>query len=217
MANDWSPLWQSLISAASGLGGVWLGGRLTWKREESRESDRIKKESGYLAILVVAHLDRFVNGCLQVSFDDGTGEGRPAGADGYHQTTVSSPKFDPLALDFEWKVLPADLMYGILNLPYRTEQLENDIANTSENDDPPDYAETFWTRQHGFAVLGLEVSELARKLRLYAGLPIDAPADGGRSRDDLLREQRDKFVDARAAYDLSRAASYSLIEQALLE
>lgn len=212
MENDWSTLLQSLISAASGLGGVWLGGRLTWKREESRESDRIKKESSYLAILVVAHLDRFINSCLQVSFDDGTREGRPAGENGYHQTTVNSPKFDPLELDVEWKVLPADLMYGILNLPYRTEQLEDDIANSSDYDAPPDYAETFWTRQHGFAVLGIEVSELAQKLRLHAGLPIDTPANGGKCRDDFLREQREKFVEARAANELRHAASQSAFD-----
>lgn len=217
MANDWSTLLQSLISAASGLGGVWLGGRLTWKREESRESDRIKKESRYLAILVVAHLDSFINGCLQVSFDDGTSEGRPAGENGYHKITVTSPKFDPLELDVEWKVLPADLMYGILNLPYRTEQLEADIANKWEYDDLPDYAETFWTRQHGFAVLGLEVSELARKLRLHAGLPVDTPADGGKCREGLLREQRNKFVEERAAYELRCPASHSAYSQPSLE
>jgi len=165
---------------------------------------------------VVAHLDPFINGCVDVSFDDGTSEGRPAGQDGYHQSSFNTPEFDPLALDVEWKVLPADLMYGILNLSYQTEQLENDIANTWEYDDPPDYAETFWTRQHGFAVLGLEVSDLARRLRLHAGLPVDIPADSGRNRDDLLLEQRDKFVAARAAYELRRAATHSGFGQASL-
>jgi hypothetical protein len=91
MAFDWN-FFPSLISAASGFGGVWLGGRLTWKREALRENDRVKKESGYLAILVVAHLDRFVNGCVQVSFDDGTSEGRPAGKDGvYHEPQLARP------------------------------------------------------------------------------------------------------------------------------
>jgi purine-cytosine permease-like protein len=47
---DWTFL-PSIISAASGLGGVLLGGYLTWKREAARESDRIKKESSYLSIL----------------------------------------------------------------------------------------------------------------------------------------------------------------------
>ncbi len=214
MAFDWNIL-QSLISAASGLGGVWLGGRLTSKREESRERDRIKKESSYLAILVVAHLDRFINGCLQVSFDDGTSEGRPAGKNEYHQITISSPKFDPLALGVEWKVLPADLMYGILNLPYQTEQLENEIANTEEYDDPPDYAETFWTRQHGFAVLGLEASELTRRLRLHAGLPVNTSIEGRQNRDDLLRGQRDKIVNARAAYELRRSSCVAPLDASL--
>src|SRR3546814_9621353 len=113
---DWN-VGPSLISAASGLCGVWLGGQLTSKREAGREKDRERRESSYLAILVVAHLDRFVDGCVQVSFDDGTSEGRPAGKDGvYCEATVPPPSFDPLNLSVDWKVLPADLMYGILNL-----------------------------------------------------------------------------------------------------
>lgn len=206
MTFDWSFL-PSLISAAAGLGGVWLGGRLTWRREALRENDRIKKASSYLAILVVAHLDRFVNGCVQVSIDDGTCEGRPAGQDGvYHMATVRIPTFDPLALNVDWTVLPSDLMYGILNLPYQVEQLANHIEGTREFDDPPDYTETFWARQHGFAVLGLEVSELARQLRLHGGLPIVTSVEGAWNRDDVLREQRDKITNARTAYEVRCAA-----------
>jgi len=201
MAGDFSFL-PSIISALSGLGGVYLGGHLTWKREASRESDRIKKESSYLAILVVAHLDRFVNGCVQVSLDDGTSEGRPAGQDGiYYEATITAPTFDPLGLHVDWKVLPADLMYGILNLPYRAEQLANHVAGVWEFDEAPEYAETFWARQYGYAVLGLEVSELVRRLRQHADLPVAASAKGDWNRDDLLREQRDKIAKERADYE----------------
>ena len=55
MASDWSFV-PSVISAASGLLGVWMGGRLTWKRESLRDNERINKESSYLAILVIAFL-----------------------------------------------------------------------------------------------------------------------------------------------------------------
>ncbi|UCV11321.1 hypothetical protein KI614_14410 [Dechloromonas denitrificans] len=201
MASDWSFV-PSIISAASGLLGVWMGGRLTWKRESLRENERINKESSYLAILVIAHLDRFINGCVQVSFDDGTSEGRPAGSDGiYHTTTVKVPAFSPLELDVDWKVLPADLMYGILNLPYKVEQLANHLSGVSEFDDPPEYTEYFWARQYGFSVLGLEVSELVRRLRQHANLPTEEPLKGDWNRDEILREQGDKIEKARAAYE----------------
>lgn len=210
MAFEWNFI-PNLITAASGLGGVWLGGHLTSKREAVREADRVQKESIYLAILLVAHLDRFVNGCAQVAFDDGTSEGRPAGTDSvYHEVTVTSPTFDPLALNVDWKVLPADLMYSILNLPYRSEQLAKHISGVSEFDDHPDYTETFWTRQHGYALLGLEVSALAHKLREHANLPIDAPVAGDWNRDDSLREQATKIEEARAAYEARIAAHASL-------
>jgi hypothetical protein len=206
MAFEWNFI-PNLITAMSGLVGVWLGGHLTSTREAVRETDRIKKESSYLAILVVAHLDRFVDGCVSVSFDDGTSEGRPAGTDGvYHEATVKAPTFDPLALNVHWKVLPADLMYSVLNLPYRAEQLANHIGGVWEFDDPPDYTETFWTRQQGYALLGLEVSALAQRLRQHAGLPPDTPVAGDWNRDDALREQVSKIEKARAAYEASIAA-----------
>ncbi len=202
MAVDMTAFMPSLITAAAGLGGVALGGFLTWQREASRQKDRDKKEASYLAILVVAHLDRFVDGCLRVSYDDGTIEGEPAGSGGMSHPTEKAPTFDALALTVDWKVLPADLMYGILNLPYKTEQLVNSIIW----DDPPDYGDAFWTRQEGFAVLGLAVSELALTLRKHAGLPVEKLVAGKWNREDALRQQRDKVTKERADYEARMAA-----------
>lgn len=67
--------------------------------------------------------------------------------------------------------MPADLLYPILNLPYEIETLEHHIGAVPEFDHLPDYADTFWARQHGYALLGLEVSSLATRLRDYANLP----------------------------------------------
>lgn len=63
MPIEWGVI-QSAITASAGLLGVWLGGRLTWQREATREQERNLKEASYLAILVVAHLDRLANACL---------------------------------------------------------------------------------------------------------------------------------------------------------
>lgn len=199
MQIEWAVV-QSAVTAVSGLAGVWLGGRLTWKREEARERERNMKEASYLAILVVAHLDRLATACLHVALDDGTEEGRPAGSGGCWALTVRTPVFDPLAFDVNWKSLPADLMYEILGMPFRIEQLENHVAGTWEFDDPPEYSEFFWARQGGYAELGLDVSDLARRLREYAALPHSPQEPGAWNRDDQLREQRDKVEQEREKY-----------------
>lgn len=207
MTDGWSIL-QSAISATAGLAGVWFGASLAGRREEKRERQRIEKESSYLAILVMAHLDRLANDCVDVALDDGTSEGRPAGRNGdYHMATTSTPKFEPLALEVEWKVLPADLMYGILNLPYQIEQLDNRVSGIWEHDDPPDYTQTFWARRSGFARLGLEASDLAAQLRKHARLPAAPAVEGEWNRDECMREQIDKIENARKAYEARWAAS----------
>lgn len=78
MPLDWNVI-PTLIPALSGLGGVWLGGSLTSKRERMKEVALSEKETSYLAILVVSHLDRFADGCVAVVGDDGTSYGQPAG------------------------------------------------------------------------------------------------------------------------------------------
>lgn len=204
MQIEWG-LIQSAISAAAGLTGVWLGGRLNWQREEARERARDTKEVSYLAILVVAHLERFANACVHVALDDGTEEGRPAGSGGCWAPTVRPPTFDPLSFDVNWKSLPADLMYDILGMPYRIEQLQQEIASVYEYDDPPDYGEYFWARQNGYSVLGLEFSELGRRLREHAYLPAPPDEPSSWNRDNQLRKQRDKVVSERAAWFARRA------------
>jgi hypothetical protein len=205
MAFEWS-LVQSTISAITGLGGVWLGGQLTSRREEARESERNMKDAAYLAILVVAHLNRFANRCLQVALDDGTEEGRSAGNGGCYEPTVVPPVFDPLTLEVNWRALPAELMYEVLSLPQSTAELERHIGSALEFDGPPDYSEFFWTRQRGYAVLGLQVSELATRLFAHAGLPATAHHPTIRSRDDLLLAQRDKIDREMQGYEALVAA-----------
>ncbi|SAL59706.1 hypothetical protein [Caballeronia humi] len=147
----------------------------------------------YLAILVVAHLDRLVDGCVAVVSDDGTSYGQPAGKDGCHEPTVEMPTFEPLSWEVNWKSLPPKLMYEIINLHYTIEVLNHKIANAAGHDSPPDYADYFWERRHGYAVLGLHVSNFAKELRRHAGLPIAVPAPDEWSRDEFLKERKDKL------------------------
>jgi len=188
MAVDLSFI-PSVVSAASGLGGVWLGGYLTSKREAQKEHTRAKAEATYLAILVGAHLDRFIDSCISLAFDDGTFEGQPAGDDGIsHAPTESAPTFEPLSLGVEWKSLPPELMYGILNLPYKVEQLVSSLEPIAEYDFP-DYTEFFWERQIRFAELGLDVCNLNFQLKTHATLPIPDVAPRTRSRETVLQDR----------------------------
>jgi len=197
MAWEWASVVPSLISTASGLGGVFLGAKLTSTREAKRETDKAQMDARYLAILVSAHLERFAYNCLVASQDDGTIFGQPAGKDGTHKATSPRPTFDPLSLSVEWKSLPADLMYEILNLPYRTEVLSVRIAEVWEDDFPPDYPEFFWARQHGYATLGLDACTLAKRLRKHAGLPeLPLPTDGSLTQQELLRGQLNELEEA---------------------
>jgi hypothetical protein len=205
MSIEWGVI-QSAISASAGLVGVWLGGRLTWQREAKREMERNLKEASYLAILVIAHLDRLATACLHVAYDDGTHEGRPAGSGGCHASTVCTPNFDPLEIDVNWKALPQNLMYDILGLAYRIEQLNREVAQ-EWMDDPPEYTEFFWARRYGYAVLGLTISELAQRLREHASLPPLSQEQDGSNRDFQLREQRDKVTAERQAYQARISAN----------
>lgn len=201
MGEQWGWV-NSAISASAGLAGVWLGGWLTSQREARKERDRLQREAHYLSALAVAHLDRFANRCLPVAYDDGTSEGRPAGDDGqYYQITVSSPKIEPLELDVDWKVLPPSLMADILCLPFRVEQLENNLEGIWQFDMGPEYTDFFSARQERYAELGLEVSELAERLRAFGGLTMQASEPGEWDRDRLLSKQRDQIRAKRRRFE----------------
>lgn len=183
----------ALISAGAGLGGVYLGAWSTTRRDEARAAAQVKQERHYLAALVGAHLDRYAAGCLDVAYDDGTSEGRPAGDDGqYHQATVPTPAFEPLALTVEWKCLPAELMYTILALPSQAEEVKRLLADPGM-DDPPDFPAWFYTRQIEHARLGLAAASLARRLRNEVDMPAPPLPDGALPVEEHLRQRRERL------------------------
>lgn len=199
----------AIISAGAGITGVILGNSFVAIKEWLKDSKKDGRDSAYLAILVVSHLDRFANACWHVALDDGTSEGRPAGRDGeYHKVTVSAPDFSPLEIKVEWKVLPKDLMYDILQIPDMREHIENRLSGVWDFDDPPDYTEFFWTRQRDYAELGLHISAVAKKLRRYADMPVEESPPGDWNREVSLQEVIDKIDAKRAAYEKRRHESF---------
>ncbi|PZW58786.1 hypothetical protein F475_03690 [Pseudomonas sp. URMO17WK12:I6] len=131
---------SAIISAVAGISGVLLGNSFVLIKEWWAKRKTVNQDTTYLGIIVVSHLDRFATGCFDVSQDDGTLHGQPAGQDGQCETTKVSPVFRPLELDVNWRLLPKDLMYSILRLPDQQDQLQGNLAGIWDFDfDPPDH------------------------------------------------------------------------------
>ncbi|WP_130932202.1 hypothetical protein [Pseudomonas sp. Sample_24] len=180
---------SAIISAVAGISGVLLGNSFVLIKEWWVKRKTVNQSTTYLGIIVVSHLDRFASECFDCCKDDGTWHGQPAGQDGYCQTTTSDPIFRPLELDVDWRLLPKDLMYSILRIPDQQDQLLGKLRGIQDfNYDPPDHPEFFWSRRRGYAVLGLQASDVAKKLRSHAGLPADEPLPGEWDRDKDMKE-----------------------------
>lgn len=183
-------------SAVFGLIGVVLGAVLTVAREWWSQRVKDVKDAAFLAVQVVGQLDRFVAGCASVVADDGLSEGRPD-EQGYRRAQVTPPKFEPENFNVEWKSLPLELMYGVLDLPYKIGAANHSIENAYEYQaTPPDFDEFFEERQYQYALLGIEAARLSTALRHHAKLPLRVAEEWdpvqymlqARSKIDSLRE-----------------------------
>lgn len=196
MDNFWASIGGAVVGGILSIAATYISQLCQQKAKEKKRKENLEKEGHYLAILVRAYLNQFVNACTDIAFDDGTIDGQPA-HDGIHTPTTNPPKFDPLSLKVNWKILPADLMADILDLPYKTKQLEEKLRYTAECDGPPDYSLFFTERRYSYAALGLEVSSIIRRLQEFANLPEISPIpildENYQDRDMALKEQLDKM------------------------
>jgi hypothetical protein len=220
------PLWMEyakvfftpILSLIAALVGLYIASKLTEMRDAKKEKVRIEKESIYIAILLTAHLDKVVTSCIHVAFDDGTCEGHPAGEDGQrYQTKTSTPKFDPLEIESDWRVLPTKLMQGILELPHTIERLNEKLSAIGEYESPYEYGEYFQTRQYDYAQLGIETGNLMSDLREHAGIPMSLDYERW-SRNGLFVEKIKQIAELRrqhAAQLSHREKVTSIAEQGL--
>jgi hypothetical protein len=209
-AQQHLPLWMEyakvfvtpVVSFFAAILGLWLASRLTEIREGKKEKIRIEKEAIYIAILLTAHLDKVVTSCLNVTYDDGTIEGRPAGDDGQtYQSTTSAPVFESLKIECDWRVLPTELMQGVLELSHKIERLNNKHAEIAAAEGPPDYGDYFLSRQYDFAKLGLETAKLMSDLRIHAGIPFAELKEGEWTRNDCFTEKIEDVKKTQREYD----------------
>ena len=140
-------------------------------------------------------MDRYVFRCSEVVTDDGLSQGQ-TDKNGYRVAQVKTPEFRPDTLSVEWRSIPVDLMYEILDLPYKAEVAAHIIDGASENADPPDFEDFFEERRLQYANLGLQAAAIADRLRKHANLPTRSIAHW----DPIvwLREQKAAIEAARA-------------------
>jgi hypothetical protein len=186
----------TMQAAIFGLLGVALGAALAVLREWWFQGRKTRKEAEYLAVRVSCALEAYVSGCSDVAGDDGLCDGQPD-EKGYSHIQVTAPKFEPDALAVEWKSLPRELMYRVLDLPLRAEEAAHRVSGAFRYQaSPPDYSEGFEERQFQYALLGLAASDLAADLRRYVGLP--GRAAGEWDPVQFMREQKAKIDSLRA-------------------
>lgn len=154
-------------SAWFGLAGVLLGSVLAFCKDMILERFRFKREGGYFGLVVIQKLDAFVDECLEAAHDNGRDEfGAPSDRNsGNCEPIVGTPKLEFEIKDINWKAIPHDLTYDIINLNIDADRVENEVCRFSENDPSHDYSDTMTMRQRGYADLGLRAYRIANRLR----------------------------------------------------
>ena len=193
---------KALITAAAGFAGVWYGQRNLARKDArlaAQEEEKAKQEVTYAASVVIEHLERYLNECSAVAHDDGIEYGRPAGKNDCYQATTSEPQFDPDKVNVNLKVLPPDLIYDILAIRSRQENIERYLGSPGF-DDPP-YDEYIGERARMYAELGQQVTQIALRLRRAGGLPSEVLTKGDWSRDQGFAEVIDRFKACRARHE----------------
>lgn len=144
-----------LISALSGLVGVFLGAVISlfgqwWAERRSRQ-----RQASYLAIRVLCVLDEFVYECTEVADD----QGMAGPNDSYEPTKEHDPNAPSFPNDVDWKSIDSALAYDILSLPHKINiaQRSIELAETRGED--------FEEWQYQYVILGLDAANLAAKLR----------------------------------------------------
>jgi hypothetical protein len=156
------------------LGGL-VGFLLTIIKEAITAKMSKATDTYYLAIIVTASIEQFIADCREVVTDNGT-----LAQDGYTYYHSQTPRFTPLDLEIDWKILPQDLLYDLLNLPQLVNEANSYISDVSNYAaTPPDFGEFYEARTKKYADLGLFAIQMSEKLRRHGGLPLRKEKEHG--------------------------------------
>lgn len=189
-----------------GFCGVLIGAFVALSKDIWLERRNRAKNAHYLAIRVVTLLDPFIEGCAAVASDDGLCEGY-RNADDCLEPQVPEPTFDLHGLDVDWKSIPADFSYKILNLP-RLASKTTDRVNDAFSWDSPPLDQSMEYRREQYAALGLKAADIASDLRKRYHLP--SPDDGEWNPVEKMRQTIAVFEERRQRYDRAAVSAESV-------
>ena len=204
-------LWPAYIA----FGGVILGLGVNTVKDVLMARSKNKADRVYLSIMVGAELGKYIQGCHGVATDDGRPNDPWASfEDEERRPQFEPPKFKPMDMAVEWKVLPAQLLHDILDIPHEANRIESSITfEGMMDDDVPDHREFFWKRRELWAYMGLRVIEIASRLRKLSGLPDPPRIEGDwnlavsfQEVVDTVTAERKKYEERVAAFNARRAA-----------
>ena len=152
-----------------GFCGVLIGAFVALMKDAWLERRNRAKNAHYIAIRVVTLLDPFIEGCAAVACDDGLCDGH-RNADDCLEWQVPEPTFNLHGLDVDWKSIPGDLGYKILNFPYLVSKTTDRVSDSVSRDIPP-FDESMKYRSTRYAAIGIKADDIANKLRELYHLP----------------------------------------------
>jgi hypothetical protein len=166
------------------LGGlIAVGGQLAvtlvaWGKEVWFDKSKKRKDAEYLAMRLVLLFDELISGCHKAVHDP-LAEDR----EGVSESTVPYPSFT--LPEGDYKALPRRLMYEVVSMPNRVNDIHEGLACAWEFSGPPNFDEFFLYRQEHWSKLGLKALDL-----------IDALC----RRYEIPAPQRPKFYSPRTSF-----------------
>ncbi|PRZ41441.1 hypothetical protein [Tritonibacter scottomollicae] len=205
-----------MVEAIFGLVGVVIGSVLAFAKDGITAWVQRKKDGSYAAIRLICILHEYADHCVEVTQDDGTSHGQPAGRtdDGqeFYVAQAKRPMPPEYPDDIAWRSFPNDLMHRILGFPNKARVTNRYIDGVAKYvAEFPDYSELFEARQEGYAKLGRDALELADQLVKKYQIDMTHEADLGAEWDvrAFFRETIAKIETSRKE-QAKREASFSL-------
>ena len=152
------------VAGGASLAGALLGALIPAIVTHFQNKRGRQDEQGFLAVQVSSALYTYASGCVDVAYDSGEPDDQ-----GRLCTVISSPTFDPLSLDVNWRTISVTLLDRIFAIPSAQRIVNERLGWEAEND----FEYPVLDRQAEYGRLALKALRIAHDLRRNANLPPD--------------------------------------------
>lgn len=171
------------------LAVLWLFISLRRSKQKKRESD-IKH---YHAPNLTDELDRYVEYCVKVAYDDGriatrAVDGKKEESHNVREITVSDSPPPIYSERIDWEAMDSKIHYRVRSLLKTSKETAASFDSPFVETESPDCEKYFEERQLAHARLGLEAYDIAKKARGMYGIPRQNILDGERPEAALRRK-----------------------------